>query len=179
MDTDRRTLPLSPSLRLTIGLVIVLALMSVGRGPGAQEKDFVRFAEEVERVIKRTLPVEEPVGEERPGPQIQLRKEGHADVRAKRRAISWEIADASGLAFVEVRLARVEPVSMKPAELYASTESRGTVDLQRLGKGPGLYALLVMAENNEGERGAAAVRFAYTMFREDCPSAKVWWPADQ
>jgi hypothetical protein len=106
-------------------------------------------------------------------------REGHADVKAKRRTITWEISDPSGLARVDVGLAKVEPVSREPIQLFMSHAEKGTIALNELTRGPGLYALIVMADNKEGHRAAAATRFIYTEFRQGCPTGEVWWPADK
>ena len=113
------------------------------------------------------------------GPEIELEREGHADIHAERRAFSWRISDPIGLSAVEVHIARVEDGSMKPTTLMRSEKAEGRIDLEELGKGPGLYAALVIAQNAEGEQAAAALRLAYTEFREDCPKNKPWWPTDR
>ncbi|HZY31024.1 MAG TPA: hypothetical protein VFF86_05210, partial [Candidatus Methylomirabilis sp.] len=60
------------------------------------------------------------VGEEVDDPRIVLSREGHADVNAKRRSFSWKIDDPDGLAGVSIRIVLIEPVRMKPTELFRS-----------------------------------------------------------
>lgn len=117
------------------------------------------------------------ISEEPKHPEIILSRKGHIDVNADKRVLAWQVSDPSGLALIETRIVKVESGSMKSVEVYRSDKSKGHVDMKSLKKGPGLYAILVKARNNEKEENEAGLRFSYAEVNPDCPTNKAWWPS--
>ena len=109
-------------------------------------------------------------------PDIRLSRLGHIDVGAKQHVLSWQVDDPVGLAYVDARIVKVEEGSMQSEELYRSDRAEGSVELEELKHGPGLYALLVKAENKEKEVNAAGLRLSFAEVNKDCPTEKAWWP---
>ncbi len=114
--------------------------------------------------------------EEPKRPEIHLGREGHLVVGAKHRELSWQVSDPSGLASVEARVLKIEESTMVSTEVHRSNRPSGRVDLNALGHGPSLYALVVEAVNNEKNQSEAGIRFSYADSTSDCPSEKAWWP---
>ena len=114
--------------------------------------------------------------EEPKRPEIHLGSEGHLVVGAKHRELSWQVSDPSGLASVEARVLKIEESTMVSTEVHRSNRPSGRVDLNALGHGPSLYALVVEAVNNEKNQSEAGIRFSYADSTSDCPSEKAWWP---
>ncbi len=114
--------------------------------------------------------------EEPKRPEIYLAREGHLVVGAKHRELSWEVSDPSGLASVEARVLKIEDSTIVSTEVHRSNRPTGRVDLNALGYGPSLYALMVNAVNNEKDQNEAGIRFSYADTNPDCPSEKAWWP---
>lgn len=119
---------------------------------------------------------EEKQPEEPPSPEIELSRVGHADVSAEHRILSWFISDPSGIAEADVRIMKIEMGTMKPQILLQTDEWSGEVDVAELQKGPGLYAIIAKARDNENNENTAGLRFSYTEVRKECPAEKAWWP---
>ncbi len=117
--------------------------------------------------------------EEPDRPHIELSRMGHADVNAKVRALSWHVSDPSGLAMVDVRIVKVAMGTMKPTEVFRSEEAEGRIDVAKLQKAPGLYAILVRARDMEKNENEAGLRLSYTEVRKDCPAVEAWWPTQE
>jgi len=151
-------------------LALILPLTAI-RASG-QQAESVRGRTPPRELEERASAINEEVDD----PRIVLSREGHADVNAKRRSFSWKIDDPDGLAGVSIRIVLIESVTMKPTELFRSDNPEGMVDLDRFGRGPGLYALLAVAKDKGLNEAKAGLRLAYTEVRKDCPEAKAWWP---
>lgn len=126
-----------------------------------------------------TKPIEEGKqlqSEEPKHPEIILTRKGHVDVNADSRTLTWQVSDPSGLTYVETRIVKIESGTMKMTELYRSDKPNGRIDVMSLKKGPGLYAILVKARNNEKEENKAGLRLSYAEINPDCPTKKAWWP---